>query len=175
MLDLFVYVLAYVVRLTLMSKLAKRAGPAGALKFFFEEQMVATPVIVGTLCVVALVGQGTIGMEVRRGFTEIGASGAVLAAILVGVLSQGTGVFGGLVLLDKRENTFCVPVNRASSVLAGLLASVFLTAVGGAPSLPAAEIGGAFLLLAAIVVLATPTLQKMLGHSPPVAPGKSHA
>ncbi len=173
--DVTVYLASYFVRLRFMSHLAKSDRREDSLRYFVEEQMVATPVIVGTLCVVALVGQGTIGMEVRRGFTEIGASGAVLAAILVGVLSQGTGVFGGLVLLDKRENTFCVPVNRASSVLAGLLASVFLTAVGGAPSLPAAEIGGAFLLLAAIVVLATPTLQKMLGHSPPVAPGKSHA
>lgn len=173
--DVAVYLAGYFVRLRFMSKLAKSESREASLKYFVEEQMVATPAIVATLAVVALVGQGAIGMEVRRGFTEIGSSGAVLAAILVGVLSQGTGVFGGLVLLDKRENTFCVPVNRASSVLAGLLASVLLTAVAGSPSLPSAEIGGAFLILAAIVVLATPTLQAMLAHRPKVVPGKSPA
>ena len=45
---------------------------------------------------------------------------------MIGVLSQGTGIFGGLILLDRRENTFCVPVNRASSILAGVLASLSL-------------------------------------------------
>jgi hypothetical protein len=69
-------------------------------------------------------------------------------------------VFGGLILLDKRENTFCVPVNRASSMLAGLLASAFLTAVAGAPWLPISEVIGACLILAAIAVLAVPTFQK---------------
>lgn len=41
--------------------------------------------------------------------------------IAIGVLSQGTGVFGALVLVDGRESAFCAPVNRASSVLAGLV------------------------------------------------------
>lgn len=68
------------------------------------------------------------------------------------MLSQGTGVFGGLVLLDARESSFCVPLNRASSVLAGVGAGLVLTAFGeDAPSWP--ELAGAALLVGAIVVL----------------------
>ncbi len=156
--DVVVYLASYFVRLRFMSHLAKSDRREDSLRYFVEEQMVATPVIVLTLAVVALAGGGTIGADVRRGFTDIWSSGALVTSILVGVLSQGTGVFGGLVLLDKRENTFCVPVNRASSVLAGLLASLFLTAAAGAPSLPLSEIVGACLILSAIAVLAVPTL-----------------
>lgn len=170
--DVVVYLASYFIRLRFMSHKAKSERPEDSLRYFVEEQMVATPAIVAFLGLVALVGWGTIGGDVRRGFLEIGASGAVGTAIVVGVLSQGTGVFGGLVLLDKRENTFCVPVNRASSVLAGLLASVYLTVATGAARLPTSEIVGACLILAAIVVLAAPTIQKVF-RPPEPAVGKA--
>ena len=69
---------------------------------------------------------GPVADPIRWGFTDIWSSPLLGAAIAIGVMSQGTGIFGGLILLDKRENTFCVPVNRASSVLAGLGASLAL-------------------------------------------------
>ncbi|MBK8259551.1 MAG: hypothetical protein IPK82_43710 [Polyangiaceae bacterium] len=158
--DVTVYLVAYFVRLRFMSRNAKSDRPEDSLKYFVEEQMVATPAIVTALIVVALVGHGSIGMDVRRGFSDIWQSGAVGTAAIVGVLSQGTGVFGGLVLLDKRENTFCVPVNRASSVLAGLVATAALTVIAGATSPPTSELVGAGLILSAIGVLATPTIWK---------------
>lgn len=76
--------------------------------------------------------------------------------MLIGVLSQGTGIFGALILLDGRENAFCVPVNRASSVLAGVLASAALAFAGLAQQLPTSELLGAALVLGAIVALAIP-------------------
>jgi hypothetical protein len=158
--DVTIYLAAYFIRLRFMSHQAKSDRPEDSLRYFVEEQMVATPAIVPALAVVALAGGGAVADDVRRGFTDIWSSGAVIGSIAVGVLSQGTGVFGGLILLDKRENTFCVPVNRASSMLAGLLASAFLTAVAGAPWLPISEVIGACLILAAIAVLAVPTFQK---------------
>lgn len=158
--DVLVYLAAYFVRLRFMSHIAKSERREDSLRYFVEEQMVATPAIVLALALVALAGRGDVAADVRRGFTDIWSSGAAGTSIAVGVLSQGTGVFGGLVLLDKRENTFCVPVNRASSVLAGLLASVFLTAAAGAPSLPLSEVVGACLVLSAIAVLAVPTFRK---------------
>lgn len=156
--DVTVYLAAYFVRLRFMSRLAKSDRREDSLRYFVEEQMVATPAIVLALAIVALAGSGAVAADVRRGFTEIWSSGAVGASLAVGILSQGTGVFGGLILLDKQENTFCVPVNRASSVLAGLLASFFLTAAVQAPSLPLTEIVGACLILSAIAVLAVPTI-----------------
>ena len=38
--------------------------------------------------------------------------------VILGVLSERTGISGGLVFLDAREKTFTVPVSRAASVLA---------------------------------------------------------
>jgi hypothetical protein len=56
------------------------------------------------------------------------------------------------VLLDKSENTYAVPVNRASSVLAGVIAAGGLAYFYG-DSMDAYELGGAAAIMAAIVVL----------------------
>jgi hypothetical protein len=157
--DVAVYLAAYFVRLRFMSHLAKSDDPAARYRYFVEEQMVATPAIVLTLAALAIVGQGGAMRDIRWGFTGFWSSGAVLAGLAIGLLSQGTGVFGGLILLDRRENTFCVPVNRASSVLAGLLATVAMSLFAGAPSIPASELAGAALLVAAMGVLAAPALR----------------
>jgi drug/metabolite transporter (DMT)-like permease len=157
-LDVLVYLASYFVRLRFMSHGAKSTAANATTRYFVEEQMVATPSIVLVLAVVALVGGPGIAGEIREGFTKIPFSAALLPTLVVGVLSQGTGIFGGLILLDPRENTFCVPVNRASSVLAGIVASASLTIFFAQPSLPPKEIVGAALVIAAIVVLALPSL-----------------
>jgi hypothetical protein len=156
--DVAVYLLAYFVRLRFMSHLAKSEERAASLRYFVEEQMVATPAIVAALAMVALAGEGPI----RWGFTSIWESGAAAEALAIGLLSQGTGVFGGLILLDRRENTFCVPVNRASSVLAGIVATLGLWALAGGPGLPAPEIVGAALVMAAMGVLAAPEVEALI-------------
>ncbi len=157
-LDVAIYLLSYFVRLRFMSRLAKSDQIEQKKRYFVEEQMVATPAIVVFLAGIALLGPGSMGTQVRAGFTSFFTSGAVLFGILVGLLSQGTGIFGGLILLDKRENTFCVPVNRASSVLAGLLATAALIVWTGAATMPTSEVVGAGLMIAAIVVLSLPGL-----------------
>ncbi len=156
LIDVAIYLAGYFIRLRFMSKLAKTKDRDLSIRYFVEEQMVATPAIVATLAIAALVGYGPIMLAVRDGFTQIWSSGAVLPVIIVGVLSQGTGVFGGLILLDGRENGFCVPVNRASSVLAGVLATLSLWAFAGGKPAPMTEVIGAGLLLSAILVLAWP-------------------
>ena len=42
---------------------------------------------------------------------------------------DGRTPIGPLVLLDARENTFSVPVNRGSSVLAGVVATTLLSLI----------------------------------------------
>jgi hypothetical protein len=97
-------------------------------------------------------------LEIRKGFTDIWSTGHGATVVLVGILSQGTGIFGGLILLDRRENSFCVPVNRASSVLAGLCASLALALFLGHRMPGSAELLGAGLVVAAIVALSLPTV-----------------
>ncbi len=149
-----VYLAAYFVRLKLMSSQAKSSDPADSKRFFVEEQMVATPAIVLFLVVLAVWGHGETMLELRHGFTEVGSLQTLLMIVAIGVFSQGTGIFGALVLLDGRENSFCVPVNRASSVLAGVVASGALWIAFGAKAIPPRELFGATLLVAAIVLLA---------------------
>jgi hypothetical protein len=78
--------------------------------------------------------------------------------VLAGVFSQGTGIFGTLIFLDRRENTFCIPVNRSSSILAGVLASYTLAIFFGRRLPSAFELGGALLVVIAILFLSIPPI-----------------
>lgn len=156
--DVAIYLLAYFVRLRFMSRLAKSDDKDATVRYFVEEQMVATPAIVTALAIVAVIGGGQAALDVRRGFIEYWSSGAVIAGIVVGLLSQGTGVFGGLILLDRRENSFCIPVNRASSMLAGVAATFLMAAILETKGAPPSELAGVALIITAIGVLAAPGL-----------------
>lgn len=157
-LDVAIYLAAYFVRLRFMSRLAKSESGDQNKRFFVEEQMVATPAITLALAITAFVGTGAIPEALRSGFVDVWSSPMLPAVIVVGLLSQGTGVFGGLILLDKRENTFCVPVNRSSSILAGVLASYGLAILLDRSPPSGFELVGAGLVLAAIGVLTVPPL-----------------
>ncbi len=159
-LDVGLYLAGYFVRLRFMSRLAKSDDRAASIRYFVEEQMVATPAVVAFLAVVAMVGHGPTMLAVRHGFTSLWTTDALVPALVIGLLSQGTGVFGALILLDGRENAFCVPVNRASSVLAGVLASAVLAGLALAEPVPTSELLGAALVLGAIVALAAPSLAR---------------
>jgi hypothetical protein len=151
--DVLIYLLAYFFRLRFMSRLAKSHDPDATRRYFVEEQMTATPAIVLFLGILALVGEGSWADQLRVGFTELWLHPELLWIIVVGILSQGTGIFGALVLLDSRENSFCVPVNRASSILAGLVASAGLSLFLQVDAPAASEFHGATRVIAAILVL----------------------
>ncbi|MBL8951558.1 MAG: hypothetical protein JNK82_12325 [Myxococcaceae bacterium] len=165
--DAAVYLASYFVRLRFMSRLAK-GEPGANRRYFVEEQLVAAPAIFVTLALIALVGPAELAAPVRQGFFGLTPGQATLT-LAVGLLSQGTGVFGALILLDARESSFCVPVNRASSILAGVLATVALGAFGLDARLGAGELLGAGLVLAAIGVLALPRRPPRAGSSTPGA------
>ncbi len=159
--DVATYLAAYFVRLRAMSRLAKGSDEDNR-RFFVEEQMVASPAALAALVAVAVAGRGALADAVRRGFTEVPLGPAALAVVAVGLLSQLTGVFGGLILLDKRENSFAVPVNRASSVLAGVAAALALAALFPSQRAPdGREVAGAALVTGAILAL---TLGPRLGR-----------
>jgi ABC-type phosphate/phosphonate transport system substrate-binding protein len=153
--DIALYLGFYFVRLQLMSRKAKSQDPRANLRYFVEEQLVSSPALLAFLVVCAAAGIGGFGESLRAGFTSFfERPGHVLAlAVVIGVTSQGTGIFGGLILLDPRENTFSIPVNRASSVLAGVAASVLVHAGFGGKLPQASELAGAAIMMAAILVL----------------------
>jgi hypothetical protein len=157
-LDVTAYLAAYFVRLRFMSKLAKSESLEVTRRYFVEEQLVSTPAALLGLGLLALIGGGGEFDHIRAGFLDFPFTAQAPWAIAIGVLSQGTGIFGALVLLDKRENTFSVPVNRASSMLAGVVATLGLWALGVGKMLDWREAVGAGLVISAIVVLSLPTL-----------------
>lgn len=159
-LDVTAYLAAYFVRLRFMSKLAKSTSVEVTRRYFVEEQLVSTPAAFLALVVLALIGHYPALLEIRRGFTELPFTAQVVWPPLIGFLSQGTGIFGALVLLDARENSFSVPVNRASSLLAGVVATLTLWASGLGKALDWREAIGAGLVISAIVVLSVPALLK---------------
>ncbi len=159
-LDIALYLSAYLVRLRFMSKLAKSDEPDIMKRYFVEEQLITAPATLVLLAVGGAVGAGPFLGALREGWTVLWGSGHAVAVASVGVLSQLVGIFGTLVFLDRRENTFSVPVNRSSSLLAGVVASFGLAALYCFDPPSAHQLVGGGLVIGAILVL---SLAPMLG------------
>jgi hypothetical protein len=150
--DVSLYLGAYFVRLRFMSRLAKSTDPVVTRRYFVEEHLVTAPAALAVLVVLAVWGQGELMLTIREGFSGL-PWGALAPAIAVGLLSEGTGIFGTLVFLDPSENTFSVPVNRCASILAGVVASAVLALWLHAPWPSTHELAGGGLVVLAILVL----------------------
>lgn len=139
------YLIAYFIRFQLMSRLAKTAEKGATLRYFVEEQMVAAPVLLLVLVAIAIIGTG----EVRSGFTSFLNSGEAGYALLIGLFYAGLCICTTLIFLDRRENTFCVPMHCGSSMLSGVTATYALSfAFHRAPP------SGAQLISAGLIVMA---------------------
>ena len=169
LIDLAVYLGSYFVRLSMMSKLAKSDNDDDTKKFFVEEQMVGTPSILILLFVLSFFGADA-GREtflggIHYGFYEFWTHpmSVIGIAMAIGFCSQFNGVFGGLILLDKSENAFAVPVNRCSSILAGVTATLALAIVFESYPLPGTgEFVGAGFIIGAILFLTLPKMFQKL-------------
>ena len=127
--DVAAYLTAYFFKLQFMSRLAKTDRREASLRYLVEEQMVASPLLVIALVVLAIIGYGDVMMGFRAGLTTfVTTPGAVFAA-LVGLCYAALCVCTSLIFLDRRENTFCMPMHCGWSMLAGFTASVVLALV----------------------------------------------
>lgn len=160
-----IYLFSYFMRFQFMSRNAKSDKKDVNLRYFVEEQMVSTPVLVIFLGIFALL-KGDIGDSVRMGWTMHWDQPYLWALILIGALSQGTGFFGTLVFLDKNENTYCIPVNRSSSILAGVIAAFLLTLFPnqGAPH-TSQLIGAGIIIISILFLTIPPMIQKKKANS----------
>jgi hypothetical protein len=157
--DVAIYLFCYFVRLQLMTKRAKSSDGDANLRYFVEEQLVSAPAMLLGLAIWAFAAPGAFAGSLHAGFTSFWDSSLVPWALAIGILSQGTGIFGGLILLDKSENTFSIPVNRASSVLAGVVGSfaIWLILDAAMPKTP--ELIGAGIMIAAIAILSVGSIR----------------
>lgn len=151
------YLTSYFMRFFFMSNWAKSDNTAEKKGFFTEEQMVANPVFWTSIMVTGLVGSqmdpASMPGQIWYGMANIGLNGFFWHAFLIGVFSYGTGMFGSLIFLDPRENTFTVPASRISSVFAGVISTYALAIFYGSKYPPTSELMGMGLLVIAIMFL----------------------
>lgn len=147
------YLSGYLLRLPCATKLAKSRETAANFRYFVEEQVVASVLLVAIPGVLALIGKGEIMLELREGFAGLFTSNVTVPGFIIGALYAGLYCFGTFIYLDCRENTFCIPLNRASSLLAGFLASLLIGLFLGLPLSGLAQVGSAALLFISLIML----------------------
>jgi protein-tyrosine-phosphatase len=124
--DIAAYLAAYFFKLQFMSRLAKTDDRTATLRYFVEEQMVASPLLVLTLIALAFIGAGDVLLGFRTGLTTFLTSPAAIYALLVGFFYAALCICTTLIFLDRRENTFCMPMHCGSSMLSGFTATAIL-------------------------------------------------
>jgi hypothetical protein len=162
------YTLGFFGRLAVMSRLAKTGAQNEMQRFYVEEQIVAVPASVALIGLLAVLLGGEAADALRRGFADIWAQTTLLPLMGLSLLVFLISIQAAVILLNRRENAYCVTLERSASVLAGVTAAYLLHLVSGDyPAPTAAELVGAALLVAAISTLA-------LGprYQPKLAPGR---
>jgi hypothetical protein len=147
------YNAGFVLRLEMMTRIAKRGDVAQTRRYFVEEKLVALPLgLAGLIAIIVL------GTDIPGGLAGIigihWTLPLLLAALAMGIAMTLASLLTSLILLNARENSFCVPLERASSLLAGMGAAWLLHWQWHQLAPTVAEMRGAGLLFAAIVLLA---------------------
>jgi protein-tyrosine-phosphatase len=147
--DVAAYLAAYFFKLQFMSRLAKSDERAATLRYFVEEQMVASPLLVVVLVVLALIGTGDVMLGFRTGLTTFASTPGAFFAALVGFFYAALCICTTLIFLDRRENTFCMPMHCGSSMLSGFTATAILAyAFNQSAPTAAQNVSAAFLVVA---------------------------
>jgi len=147
--DVSAYLAAYFFKLQFMSRLAKSDEREATLRFFVEEQMVASPLLAIVLIVLATIGAGDVMLAFRAGLTTFVSTPAAFFAVLVGLSYAALCICTSLIFLDRRENTFCMPMHCGSSMLAGFTATAILAYFFNQSGPTAAQnVSAAFLVIA---------------------------
>lgn len=147
------YTVGYFLRLAVMTRISKSGDASSVRGYFVEEKLIALPMSVVALASVSFMGLGTQADELAWGFTRAWTDPVFALLAGGGFTLTIISVFAAIILLDPRENSYCVPLERSSSLLAGLAAAYVLHVFWNQAAPTGSELIGAALLLAAIVLL----------------------
>ncbi|MFT5166362.1 MAG: protein-tyrosine-phosphatase [Saprospiraceae bacterium] len=164
-LNIAAYLSGYFFRLQFMTYLAKTREKQVTYQFFVEEMLVAAYAIIAIPAILALfglMGSGGILSDLQLGFRGFISSAMAIPALLIGALYACLYIFGSRIYLDHRENTFCIPINRCASLLAGVVAAFVLSAFFEGIFVSAAQLMSAGILLTAILFLSVPFFQQYI-------------
>ncbi|HEY0144306.1 MAG TPA: hypothetical protein VGF48_25700 [Thermoanaerobaculia bacterium] len=160
------YLCGYLLRLPAMTAAAKIEDPSLTRRYFVGELTVALPL----LAIIPIAGAAFGHDGLQRGLTLLASgSPSAGAGLVVGAIYASLYCFGTLIYLDRRENTFCISLNRGSSLLSGVVASFVVSGALGLASPAWFE-----LTSVAMVVLAFAFLSP-LHHIPEWLVGAAHA
>ena len=147
------YTVGYFLRLAVMTRIAKSGDESTVRRYFVEEKIIALPMSIAALALVSLAGLGNQAGELHWGFTAVWSDPVIWPLLGVALTLTIVSVFAAIILLDKSENSYCVPLERSSSLLAGLVAAYLLHWGWGLPRPTTPELIGALLLIGAILLL----------------------
>ena len=164
------YLGGYMLRLPAMTKLAKVRDRECTRQYFVDEAVVLCTVLLAVTALAILLPLGTVSEQLRLGVTHMSP-----AAVGCGLLYAGLHLFGTMIYLDWRENTFCVPLNRCTSIFAGIVASLAVTWNWNVAAVPSSQMVAAAIMVLALLLLSpahhvfdlilAPVLRK-LGRAP---------
>jgi hypothetical protein len=141
------YTLGYFIRLAVMTKVSKTGDPASIRKYFVEEKMIALPASVAALALLSWSGLGSQASELEWGFVKVWTDPVILPLFGIGATLTVISVLSIVILLDARENAYCVPLERAASLVAGVGGALLLAWFWGLPQPREAELIGAAILI----------------------------
>ncbi len=155
------YTIGYFLRLAVMTRIAKRGDPDMVRQYFVEEKVIALPMSILALAALSLAGFGTQSGELTFGFIEVWTDPVFWPLAGAAVTLTIVSVFAAIILLDPHENSYCVPLERSTSLVAGLSAAFILYWIWDMPRPTGTEVLGSALLIGAIVLLTVaPKLQR---------------
>lgn len=144
LLNLGAYVTGYALRLPCMTAVAKVDDPAVTRRYFVNELLVACALL---LVVPALLAIGGVG-ALRTGYLD-----RSLTTVAIGFFYACLYTFCTLIYLDRRENTFTIPLFCGSSLLAGMTATWLLHEHAGMRGVTSGDLAGAALMVVAMLFL----------------------
>lgn len=147
------YTIGYFLRLMVMTRVAKRGDASLVRQYFVEEKVIALPMSVLFLAAVSLTGLGNQSGQLAFGFTAVWSDPVIWLLAGGAITLTIVSVFAAIILLDPHENSYCVPLERSSSLVAGLAAAFIMHWVWSMPAPTGMEVIGALMLIGAIVLL----------------------
>ncbi|HEV7488360.1 MAG TPA: hypothetical protein VGQ65_22010 [Thermoanaerobaculia bacterium] len=154
-LNLAVYLTGYALRTPCMTKVAKVTDREITYRYFVQEILVASIVLPAIPALAALLGIGPVSLALRRGFTTFWTMhpAAIVPVVLIGLFYASHNIFGTLIYLDCRENTFCIPLFCGASFLAGYSAVFLLSVFFSFPAPPMSQFVSSAMIIGALVFL----------------------
>ncbi len=147
------YLAGYATRLPSMSQQAKNTDRINTLQYFVEEQLVAMPAILLAPLFWALLANGSTAHHMKYALFHFLNAPATIPGLLIGTCYAGLGTFCTFIYLDRRENSFCIPMYSCSSLLSGIVASYGLHFFFDAPSPGTSELVASLSMMSALLVL----------------------